>query len=425
MSEQTITKSDDIFKKLNDISTETRRWLVGKYLPKGPYSVDFTKTIPIYNGPDICHLEFDFTVSGPKCAWCNSICLLTSDGRINNGEIIPIKSGSYRGQEITVYKHPIPKVEFGKYETIPCQVKSDINPIRNICKRQWMQNRSDNVSHDIAISCLLNSNNYPFRSTTLGSWICKEVNLVKLNPTLGSFKNAIFTPDLFKNTFFQLYMLSVIGVFSHGDPNANVLYLSNIPSSFDAGGKKIALTSTLFLDMSEYSSYMMDYDGRFLFFVGKQHDFNIKEPDWNLEFKMTTDKVIPKQHTKSPSKNSYLLNRMTTFIPSLDIMNYIRRTGMNVFPHLYFIIYMTIALMNRTFYDQYSHSTVKEIYSSIFIIGEYEKYMTLIESHFGETPTCDEIITMLANANIHIRDDSLEYIKMSMFNYMVGSTTSK
>lgn len=418
--QQAITKSDDVFRKLSDISTETRRWLVGKYSPKGPYSIDFTKTVPIYKGAEICHLEFDFTVDGPKCKWCNSVCLLTSDGRINNGEIIPIKSGSYRGQEIVVYKYPVPEVEYGKYETIPSQIKSDMNSIRNICKRQWLQNKSDNTSHDIAISCLLNSNNYPFRSRTLGAWVCKDVNIVKLAPTLGSFKTAIFTSDLFKNVFFQLYMLSIIGVFSHGDPNANVMYISNIPSSFDVGGRKIPMTSTLFLDISEYSSYMMDYDGRFLFFVGKEHEFTTIEPDWNLKFTMTTDKVFPKQHTKSPSKPSYLANRMTTFVPSLDIMNYIRKTGVNVFPHLYFIIYMTIVLMNQTFYNLYNSSPAKEIYKSIFVGDDYDRYMEIISSYIGQTPTCDEIILLLANENIHIRDDSLEYIKISMFKYMVG-----
>lgn len=418
MSSECITKADDFFKRMFEISNETRRWLVGKYNPKGNFDIDFEKVIPIYKGPHICERQFDFTVDGTRCQWCNALCLLTKDGNFIDREHIPIRSGSYRGQELQVFKYPIPDVPFGTYKTIPVQIKSDMNKIRDFCKRQWLQNQSDNVSHDIAISSLLNSNNYPFRSTTLGAWICNEVNLIKLVPTLGSFKNAIFTPDLFKNTFFQLYMMSMIGVFSHGNPNANVLYLSNIPSLFDAGGKKISMTSTLFMDLSEYSSYTMDYDGRFLYYIGKSHNFKIKEPDWNLEFTMTNNKVIPRQHTKSPSKASYLSSRMTTYVPSIEIMNYIRQTGINIFPHMYFIIYMTIVLLNSSFYELYNRSSARNIYSKIFIDGEYTKYMDMISRHQGETPSCDEIIGMLAAENIHIRDDLLEYIKNEMIGYI-------
>ena len=414
MSSQAMLKSDDFFKKLMENSVETRRWLVGKYSAKGNYNIDLTKSIPIYKGQDICHQEFNFTIEGTRCPWCNSLCLLTKNGNFNNGDVILIKSGSYRGQEITVYKYPIPEKEFGTYETVQFQNRSHMNVIRNTYKRQWLQNRSDNISHDIAISSILNSYNYPFKSRTLGAWICKDVNLVKLVPSLGSFKTAIFTQDLFKNTFFQLFMLSMIGSFSHGDPNANVLFLSNINSSFEIGSRKIPLSSTLFMDLSEYSSFAYDYDGRYLYFVGKEHDFNVSEPNYNLEFTMTTNNVTPKQHTKSPCKTSYLKSRMVTFIPSIEVMNYIRKTGINVFPHMYFVIYMTIALLNRTFYDIYKNSNAKTIYMSIFVNDDYERYISLIELHLGETPTCDEIITMLQSNNIHIRDDSLDHIKNNM-----------
>lgn len=415
---ETITKVDDFFKKLYEVSAETKRWLVGRYSTEQNHIIDFEKSIPIYKGPEVCHHQFDFTTDSPRCMWCNSLCLLTKEGNFENGDIIPIKSGSFKGQEIKVNKYPVPTIPFGRYETIQPQVKSDMNVIRNVCKRQWLQNKSDDVSHDIAISCILNSFNYPFRSTTLAGWICKDINLIKLVPTLGSLKNAVFTVDLFKNTIFTLYMLSMIGVFSHGDPNANVMYLSNIPSSFDVGQKKIQMTSTLFMDMSEFSSYMMDYDKRFFYFTGKQHEFKTNEPDFNYEFTLTDNKLVPRQHTKSPSKKSYLTSRMTTFIPSIEMMNYIRKTGINISPQLYYMIYMTIVLLNVSFYDIYRESSIKEVFSKIFLNDEYQIYMNMISKHLGETPTCDEIITMLANAKIHIRDDSLDMIKSDMVSYI-------
>lgn len=418
---EAITKADDLFRQLNENLNETRRWLVGKYSPKGNYNINFDKATPKYDGPPICTREFDFTPKGPRCHWCNSLCLLTKDGHFVDKEIIQIKSGSYRGQEIQVFKFPLLKdSSFGSYNTIQPQTKSDMNNIRNICKRQWLQNQSDNVSHDIAISCLLNSANYPFRSTTLGVWMCEDINLIKFVPTLGSFKTAIFTPDLFKNTFFQIYMMSMIGSFSHGNPNANCFYVSNMPSSFDVPGKKIQMGSTVFMDMCEYSSYSMDYDGRFLYFTGKAHDFTVEEPEWKLEFSMTNDKLVPRQHTKSPCKPSYLTCRMTTFVPSISIMNYIRSTGVNVFPHMYYIIYMTILLMNQSFFEVYNKSSAKTIFSKIFIDSEYEKYIDMISKHFGETPSCDDIITMLSEANIHIRDDTLEFIKSDMVTFITA-----
>lgn len=76
--------------------------------------------------------------------------------------------------------------------------------------------------------------------------------------------------------------------------------------------------------------------------------------------------------------------------------------------------------MNRTFNELFMKSEAKKIFSKIFIEGEFEKYMSIISSHLGATPTCDEIITLLNNEKIHIRDDSIECIKNDMVTYITG-----
>lgn len=412
-----ILKSDDVFAKMNEISNETRRWLVGKYNTEEKYKVDFRKSIPRYQGPEICHLEFDFTSKGTRCFWCNTFCLLTSDGKFNHQEVITIGSGSYKGQQLTIQKSEIPEVEFGTYEPIKA-IGSDFLPIAEVSRRHWMQNKCSFPSHELAISSLVNSNIFPFKCRALGAWICRDVNLVKLVPTLGNFKNAIFTRELFRNTFFQIFMLSVTNNFSHGDPSSTNLFLSNIPSVFTAGNKKISMNSTLFFDLSEFSSFTIDYDKRLLFFVGKEANYTQPEPNWNFKFTLTNEKVIPKKLTRSPCKPSYLAKRLITFVPSMSVMNYIRATGFNVFPQLYFIIYMTIALCNKTFYEQFMASKALNLYRCCFVDNDFNRYLNLITSKQDKEVTTDQIIDMLDSNQIEIRYDLFDLIKMEVLGFM-------
>lgn len=417
----TITKSDDFFKYIFEVANESRRHLQHRYKQDG--DIDLNGSIPIYTGKSICKCVFDFTVDGPRCRICNSLCLLTDDGDFKDKEIITIRTGSYRGQQIQVFKHPrndSANFTFCNYSPVNHNINSHLNNINNVCSKRWLRNNTCNASHDYAISCLINTSSLPFKSKTIFAWICDEVNVLKFVPSLGSFKNAIFTHDLFKNTFFQLYCLSFSKNFSHGDPNANVLYLSNIPSSCDGPNKtKVEMASSLFFDVSEYSSFCTDSNGLSLYYTGKSHVSDIEEPHWNMSFKLTTSKLLPRQHTKSPCKKSYLTRRLTTFIPTIEIMNYVRQTGINVFPHMYFIIYMAIVLMNRSFYDIYINNEASRVFSLIFVDDDYSRFMDIVVSNLGKDPTCDEIIMLLNENRIQIRDDSLEYIKGEMFKYIL------
>ena len=151
-----IIKSDNIFSKLSEISTETKRWLVGKYFEGIDFKTDLSKAIPIYKGEKICHKKFNFTLDGGRCFWCNTFSLLTSDGDIIFDTPIPIECGSYRGQRLIISKSEIPKVPFGIYEKHEVRFISHILNIEKMFDMERMINKSCDASHNISISSLIN-----------------------------------------------------------------------------------------------------------------------------------------------------------------------------------------------------------------------------------------------------------------------------
>lgn len=420
MSLNCIVNCNDIFTELNKLSLETRRYLLGKYETTPTYQTDFSKIVPKHSGEKKCHLKFNFTVNGPRCFWCNTISLLTKDGDIIPNENIQIKSGTYKGQIITISKHNIPDIPFGTYRPIEFNYKSHLNIINRTISRQRMVNCSDESSHDIAISSLINSDsNLPFKSRTLGAWICDDVNVLKLVPTLGNFNVVNFNHEMMKNTFFQLFVLSATDSFSHGSPSSTNMWISNFPNSFPVGnGKKINMVTTLFLDPGIYSSYTVEYNDRRLYFVGKSSQLDIKEPNWNIGFKFDHGSGNCDNLTKSPCMKSYLEERISTIIPSMEIMNYIRFTGINVFPQIYFFIYMTIALLNRSFYNLFINSEALNIFKKVFLQGDYERYINVINQNIGQNKTADEIIQLLILSRIEIRHDTISLIKSDILRYM-------
>lgn len=403
-----IENVDKIFREFDNITTENKRHIIGKYATGEKYHTNLLKSIPIYEGPSICHHKFDFTLDGPRCFWCNTISLLTKNGDFNN-EIIEIKHGVYNGQKIIVENFEKTSNEFGRYEPDDVNFLSHLNSINDNILKQRMINKSCDASHDISISSILNSFEYPFRSRTLSGWICDKVNIVKLLPYYGNINNVNFTNKMMKDVFFQIFLLAGSDFFNHGSPSSKYLSVTNKSSSFRINeNKKITMDTTLFVDPGIYSSCSVDYNNRKLYFVGQHSLTEIEQPNWNV--KITLGKSANSKITKSPSIKKYLTNRILTVKLSLEMMSYIQLSGINVFPQIYLFLYMTIALLNRSFFNEFTNSDLLPIFRKIFILEDYEKYMNMIESNLDSNPNENELLLLLINCDINIRTDVYQLI---------------
>lgn len=414
-----ITKSDNIFCKLSEISTEVKRWLVGKYFVGTDFKTDLSQSIPIYKGERICHRRFNFTLDGGKCFWCNTFSLLTSDGDIISESPIPIECGSFRGQRIVVTKSEIPRVPFGTYEKQEVRFISHIFNIERMFNMERMINKSCDTSHSIAISALINSSPVPFKSRILGGWICDKVNTVKILPIPGNIKHVTFNEKLAKDVLFQIYVLSGTDYFNHGSPSSNHLFIAAISNDFDVGGgKKVGLSCILFIDPDRYSSYFTEYNGRKLHFVGKHSTEQIEEPNWNIEYIIGMPSR-GSQLTKSPMIKSYADNRVAIFNPKMEMINYIRLSGINVFPQLNFFLYLTIILTNRSFYNIFINSKMNDILRKICVGDDYNTYINMIRENFDRDLNHDQIAELIIDIKIKIRYDLLQLISsdiIKMYN---------
>ena len=191
-----------------------------------------------------------------------------------------------------------------------------------------------------------------------------------------------------------------------------------IPNNFDiGGGKKINLSCILFIDPDRYSSYFTEYNGRKLHFVGKHSSEKLEEPSWNIEYIIgMPSKGI--QITKSPIIKSYASNRVVIFKPTIDIINYIRTSGINIFPQLNFFLYLTILLTNRSFYNIFISGKMNDILKKICIIddnsNDYEKYIDVIKENFDRDLNADQIVELIINSNIRIRYDLIQLISSNI-----------
>lgn len=409
-----ITKTDDIFRKLNEISNETKRWLIGKYFTEAKYTTDLTKSIPSYNGESICHRKFNFTTEGTRCFWCNTFSLLSTDGEIYPGIPISIECGSYRGQKLIIDQYDKNSVPFGTYEPDDITLTSHLLNIEKTVVKQRMINRSCDASHSIAISSLINASQFPFKSRILGGWICDKVNLIKLLPMPGNISEILFTPEMAKDIFFQLFFIAGTDSFNHGSPASRHLFVANIPTKFTVGKKEIKMGFTLMIDPDRYSSFSVDYNGRKLYFVGKHSVDTIREPNWNIDFIIGCDNSGRAKITKSPCLKKYLSSRILTLSPSVEIMNYIRLTGINVFPQLYFFLYITIALLNKSFFDSITNNGVLNLIKKIFIDEDYDKYIDIIKSNQNKILSEDEILNLIIVSGVRIRLDLFEILNVDV-----------
>lgn len=416
MQSSCIIKTDDIFNELSKITTETKRWLVGKYFTGTEFKTDLTKAIPIYNGVKICHRKFGFTLNGSRCFWCNTFCLLTKEGEIISGEPISIESGSFKKQKIVIIKDELPTIPFGTYEKHIVNFVSHVLNIEKMIRMERMINKSCDASHSIAISSLINSSIVPFKSRILGGWLCDTVNTVKILSNPGNLIGLNFDKIMVKDMFFQIFVLSGNDYFNHGSPATKHLSLGSMNNVFDVGnGRKINLTYTMFIDPDIYSSFYTEYNGRKIHFVGRHSSTELTEPNWNLEYIIGT-KSKNSKITSSPLMKKYAENRIAVFKPTVENINYIRLSGINVFPQLNLFLYLTILLTNRSFYDIFTNCQMNDIIKKCFIGDEYERYLSLVRENFGCDLDADQIARIVIDSGMKIRYDLYSIIGSEILN---------
>lgn len=416
MEKNCLVNTNEIFTKLSDICTETKRTLLGKYIKDKKFTVVLKGVIPTYEGKEICDRKFNFTVNGPKCFWCNTFSLLDEEGEVCHAKKIHIRTGSYRDQIISIYQSPIESPDFGNYQPVNFTISSVLNNVSNYRYFQRMINTSCDTSHKFAMAVLVNSMGLPFKTCILGAWLCKNVNIVTIEPNCGSFKDAKFNDKIFKDIFFQIILLSRESAFSHGTPNPNNLFISSLPATYKINDKMtIPLTCRLFLDMGIYSSFKVTYENKNLCFVGKHSPEIVAEPSWNFDFSTDIHSKSVKL-TGSPCMKEYMTNRVIKIKLTKDIMEYIRLSGINVFPQIYFFLYLTILLLNKSAMYEYNKSDkITNIIKMILSEEDYKNYMNTIIQKSTATSE-DDIVDILIDSNISIRLDLFELIGSSVIS---------
>ena len=406
--------SDKIFEKLGISSYETKRWLVGKYSGVGDtYETNFEKSVYKYNGQSICRNKFNFTIEGTKCYWCNSFSFLFEEGEIIPDHPILIESGVFRNRRIVIKRFPLCQSVFGKYIPDNILFTSRLLSVIDVIKRQRMINQSCDVSHKLAIASLINNSEFPFKSNILGAWLCEYSNTVEILAP-QTLMNTIFTDKMMRNTFFQLFVLSGTNLFSHGSPSNKNISILNERSKYQLGNTKLEMETTIFIEPETYSSFAADYNNRRLYFVGKESETNVREPNWRIQYKFNTCSKIPLTLTKSPCLLEYLSMRIASIKVTHELMNYVRKTGVNVFPPLYLFLYITIFLLNRSFFETFTRSNLYEKLSNIFLDDDLSKYMVVINANIGNDLNSDQIVDLLIESDIKIRLDSLQMLGCSI-----------
>jgi len=418
MSTGSILNIDKIFKTMSNMTNESKRHLVGKYDKKleEQYETDFTQSIYHYNSnKPICSNKFNFSPDGTKCKMCNSFSFLFDDGEIIPDEQIIIESGFFKGKRLMIKRFPNCETQFGKYRYGPVDLNSNLISINKIIKRQRMINESCEASHKFAISTLINTSEFPFKSNILCSWVCEYTNLV-LFVSKDNLIKTLFTEKMMKDIFFQIFILSGTDTISHGSPSYENTSVMNEKSSYKMNGKKIDMDYTLFIEPCKYSSFTVDYANRKLYFVGKDSIRNIEEPNWNINYNLTNNKNIRVKLTDNPSMKDYLSMRVPSLNVSTELMNYIRFTGINVFPQLYFFLYVTIFLLNKSFYDLFTSSSIYTEFSKLFLENDLDNYLKIINENMGKELNEDEIVQLLIDCNLKIRLDLIPLLGSYMIN---------
>lgn len=415
-----ISNIDDLIKEFTNTSIESRRHLVGKYSSTESFSenIDYCYR---YKGNKICHHKFDFTDKGTRCMMCNSLCLLSEDGNIISDREILIKRGNLSGKYLIVkqYENKSLSEKFGFYELDMTLIDSHISNITNIRKLQRMINRSCDLSHLLAISLLINSNDFTFKTSLIGYWICEKVNVLNIKYSNNKLINTTFDNKMLIDSLYNIIKLCSDDSFNHGSPCSDDLSLINESHSVDlGGGKKKIINSKLNIVPGIYSSFKISCYGRNIFYVGKNSVIEIEEPNWNVSHIFGVKCGKSTIHD-SPCMEEYTNNRLTVFKPSKEIVNYIRLTGINVFPQLNLFIYLTIFLLNRSYYNCYINHPVSKKFEKLFVSpDEHRNYMILISQNIGKNLNADEIVDLIISSNIRIRGDILKVIPSLIIEYM-------
>ena len=174
------------------------------------------------------------------------------------------------------------------------------------------------------------------------------------------------------------------------------------------------METTIFIEPETYSSFAADYNNRRLYFVGKESETNVREPNWRIQYNFNTCSKIPLTLTKSPCLLEYLSMRIASIKVTHELMNYVRKTGVNVFPPLYLFLYITIFLLNRSFFETFTRSNLYEKLSNIFLDDDLSKYMVVINANIGNDLNSDQIVDLLIESDIKIRLDSLQMLGCSI-----------
>jgi len=413
----TITNVDKLIATLYANNNEIKRWVLGKYSQEPIYCTDLTKSVPIYNGERICHKRFNFTQNGTRCPWCNSFCLLTDDGEIVDGQPIKIQTGSMSGQKIVVNRSERQTVPFGSYKPDSPIITSHLSNIQNNIVRQRMINKSCDASHYLAISSLINTLEAPYKCRCMGGWVCDRVNIVKIVPNLGDIYTINFTPQTMKDIFLQMYLLASSESFNHGSPSTDTFSFNSYVSKTQlVQGKIYNMNITLLVEPDKYSSFFSSYNGRNLYFVGKDSKEEIVEPNWNIEYRIGEKTNLYARAffrlSNNPCMSEYVAARITTFKPTHELINFIRQSGLNPFPPLNLFLYLTILLTNRSFYDAFCASNFYLMIYELFTKQEADRYFAKIRENFGKHLNADEVVNILISADVKIRIDSI---------YLLGS----
>uniref|UniRef100_A0A6C0BDW5 Uncharacterized protein n=1 Tax=viral metagenome TaxID=1070528 RepID=A0A6C0BDW5_9ZZZZ len=410
MNAGSIVNSDKIFEQMAMSCLETKRWLVGKYSTGDTYETDFTQSIYRYSGKPICHTKFNFTVEGTKCFWCNTFSFLFDDGEIIPDSKIVIESGMFKGKIIVIKRYPKCEGIFGKYKPEKTFFTSNLLSVNELMNRQRMINQSCDSSHKLAISSLINSSvDLPFKSPIFGGWICDHTYTVQIMSE-NKLMDTVFIDKTMRNTFIQFFILSGTNYISHGSPSYKSLSILNEKSNYKLGNKKIDMDTTLFIEPENYSSFALEYNNRRLYFVGKDCENNINEPNFNIQKILSQCSKISNRLTQNPCMKSYLNMTVQTITPTHEIMNYIRKTGINVFPSFYLFIYSTIFLLNSSFNKIFTESNLYPQFSKIFLDDDLRKYMEVINENLNKELDSDQIIDLLIQSDIRIRLDALQLL---------------
>ena len=154
----------------------------------------------------------------------------------------------------------------------------------------------------------------------------------------------------------------------------------------------------------------LNSNGRRLFFVGKDSPDSIQEPHWQLEYVLTNDRKLPTQIVANPTIPEFLSMRIPVIKPTVEMMQYIRLTGINIFPILYLFLYVTILMLNPSFHDLFVKSDLYDAYVKIFIEDDIRKYMNIVSQNVGKTLNADEVLQILIDSEVRLRLDGIRML---------------